>query len=421
MPNSNKKKKNLKVCINCIKTFKDNNRLENHLVRVNQYPSSHHTMSAAFKCDQCGKSYKNLKTLKNHKRHVHKELQYKCKICLESFLSLTLLQQHIRLNHKRRHQCDKYTKGFLYLSQLKKHTACHVKSATQKQNEEKNIRVICFKCSKEFSKRTLLNAHFNYNCVHLPIVDVSDKMTEISNHFDIQFTSALRGCLNKYTFTPKELMANEKQCINYLEKDLAEMLKSYKNANVLVRWSSFLNALFTRQKIDGDNEFKKAGFSSEDYAFSNMDVELIDDQIATMRNDIISRVDKYSKEGSGWVLCNIISFSISLYRFKLVGGGKPITLPSSLLRKRCVINIDSTDCFKWSVLAALHHDDVLNPDCINSYTQWEDDYAFSSAPIVTAWQVSEFVKKNNLPFFTHNYATSPEKEKVADTTSKIYV
>src|SRR5271156_5806109 len=226
MPNSNKKKKNLKECINYIKTFKDNNRLENHLVRVHQYLSSHHTtMSAAFKCDQCDKSYKNLKTLKNHKRHAHKELQYKCKICLESFLSLILLQQHIRLNHKRRHQCEKCTKGFLYLSQLKKNTACHVKSATQQQNEEKkkNTRVICFNCSKVFSKRTLLNTHLKYNCVHLPIVDVSDKMTEISNHLDIQFTSALHGCLNKYNFTPKELMANEKQCINYLEKDLAEM------------------------------------------------------------------------------------------------------------------------------------------------------------------------------------------------------
>src|SRR5271156_626177 len=93
LPNSNKKNKNLKVCINCIKTFKDNNRLKKHLVRVHQYPSSHHTMSAAFKCDQCGKSYKNLKTLKNHERHVHKELQYKCKIYLASFLSLTLIQQ----------------------------------------------------------------------------------------------------------------------------------------------------------------------------------------------------------------------------------------------------------------------------------------------------------------------------------------
>ena len=36
-------------------------------------------------------------------------------------------------------------------------------------------------------------------------------------------------------------------------------------------------------------------------------------------------------------------------------------------------------------------------------------------------KVSEFVKKNNLPVFTHNYTTSLEKEKVADTTSKIYV
>ena len=93
-----------------------------------------------------------------------------------------------------------------------------------------------------------------------------------------------------------------------------------------------------------------------------MDISLIDDQITDMRNDVVSRIDKYSKQGSGWVLCKIISFNLFLYRFKLTGGGKTVTLPLQLLAKRCVINIDCDNCFKWSVLSALHHNDIQHPE-----------------------------------------------------------
>ena len=96
-----------------------------------------------------------------------------------------------------------------------------------------------------------------------------------------------------------------------------------------------------------------------------------------MRNDIIQRIEKYSKEGSGWILCKINFFELHLYRFKVTSGGKAVTLPVELASKHCVINIDHDDCFKWAVLCSLHHKDVgVNPNRITSYSQWQHEFDF---------------------------------------------
>ena len=83
-----------------------------------------------------------------------------------------------------------------------------------------------------------------------------------------------------------------------MEIDIISLLKSYNEENVLVKWSYNLNAQFIRMKIDGEDEYKNAGFSSQDFAFDNMDIDLIDDQITPLRNDVVNRIDKYSKEGT---------------------------------------------------------------------------------------------------------------------------
>src|SRR5438552_14281350 len=154
-----------------------------------------------------------------------------------------------------------------------------------------------------------------------------------------------------------------------------------------------MDALFTRLNIDGDGEFKNAGFSSMDYALNNVETDLLSDQFNDMRNDIVNRVDKYTKEGSGWVLCKIISFKLFLYRFNLNYGGQKTELPYDLQQKRCVINIDSNNCFKWAVLAALHHHEIENQSRATAYTQWENDYTFPTSPITSVKDVIEFVKQ----------------------------
>src|SRR5579862_8500606 len=98
---------------------------------------------------------------------------------------------------------------------------------------------------------------------------------------------------------------------------------------------------------DGDNEYKFAGFSSTDHAFDNIEAERVPELFTEMRNNIIARVDDYCKEGSGWVICRILSFKLCLYRFNISSGGDgEIILPQTLASKRCVINIPSDNCFR---------------------------------------------------------------------------
>ena len=105
---------------------------------------------------------------------------------------------------------------------------------------------------------------------------------------------------------------------------------------------------------------------------------------------------------SGWILCKIISFQLLLYRFKIVTGGKSVLLPNELMSKHCVINLDTDHCFKWAVLSCLHFNEIpLHRQRIENYNQWANDYEFPTTAIVTASQVSDFVKKNKLPVFTH--------------------
>ena len=196
----------------------------------------------------------------------------------------------------------------------------------------------------------MLNRHLK---AHLPIEDMSHIMDQAMSQLFIEFSPALEGCFSKYTFTPTEHMSNEKICMGYLQNDIPRLLKWYYDGKIFVKWSYSMDATFTRLNPDGETVFKNAGFSSIDYAFYNVQTDRLVEQFDSMRNDIINRIDKYSKE-SGWILYKILSFKLYLYRFQLNYGGEKTKLRTDLEAKQCVINIDSSNCFKWAVLAALH-------------------------------------------------------------------
>ena len=243
---------------------------------------------------------------------------------------------------------------------------------------------MCYNCPLEFTCRVALNKHLKSDFIHLPIDDVSNIMDNIKQHFTIEFTSAMKGCYNKYPFKPKDHITNEQQCLDYLSQDLISILKFYNKSHILLKWSYTMDVQFHRPNhATGDDEFKNAAFSCEHQAHDNMDADQLADQITQMRNDIIQRIDKYSKEGSGWILCKINSFKLDLFRFRIKVGGKMVHLPAELTSKHCVINLDSgsssDNCFKWAVLCALHHKKFdTHRDRIKNYRQWENEFDFQA-------------------------------------------
>ena len=127
----------------------------------------------------------------------------------------------------------------------------------------------------------------------------------------------------------------------------------------------------------------------------------MDEQLAEIRSDMIQRIEKYQKEGSKWVLCEIPSFTLQFYRVQLNRGGAPVKLPSELKNKKAVINLETDQCFKWSIISALHHTEVVHSERVAEYQQWKNDYVWPVGDVVSASDVIEFVKRTKVAVYTH--------------------
>ena len=84
--------------------------------------------------------------------------------------------------------------------------------------------------------------------------------------------------------------------------------------------------------------------------------------------------------GSSLVFDRIISLSyrVTLTYFNAEAHGF-IPTPSAIGKKKAVVNVKTdVDCFKYAVLAALHHDDI--PHGVRhrrtAYRQWEGELKF---------------------------------------------
>ena len=79
-----------------------------------------------------------------------------------------------------------------------------------------------------------------------------------------------------------------------------------------------------------------------------------------MFNAVQERIEKFSNDSSGWVLDRVVKLGLSFVRVRLMAGGAPVEIPPLLRSKHCVLNINSPNCFIYSVLAALHHHEVAD-------------------------------------------------------------
>ena len=77
-----------------------------------------------------------------------------------------------------------------------------------------------------------------------------------------------------------------------------------------------------------------------------------------------------------------------------------LSLPDWISRKGGVINLKNEsdeECFKWSVIAALHYVDIrFHPERISNLTRFEDNYDWSGLEFPLSIKgISELEKKND--------------------------
>ena len=137
--------------------------------------------------------------------------------------------------------------------------------------------------------------------------------------------------------------------------------------------------------------------------FNSLMTEFLD---ASDINNLIQRMLAYIKAQtenpkfpeSGFTLDKIMHLYINFHRVALTRGGSYIELPKWLKSKKAVINPQNKDeeCFKWAVIAALHHEEIKKDhQRISRLRPYEKQYNWEGLEFPVSIKKIDKFEKNN--------------------------
>ena len=95
---------------------------------------------------------------------------------------------------------------------------------------------------------------------------------------------------------------------------------------------------------------------------------------------ILESFSSYEGRGSGWKFMGIQNLEMLVTKVRHFGGSSFIDLPSEIKNKKACVNVQNNnqECFKFSILAALHYDEIQkNYFRPSKYTKWLNDLNFN--------------------------------------------
>ncbi|KAJ6648569.1 Zinc finger protein [Pseudolycoriella hygida] len=139
------------VCKTCPKKFISSYKLKIHTMR--------HLNIKPFVCPTCGQRKTTNRELKTHMNTHSKEITYPCKECSRVFTSHTAIQRHIRSNHRNQkpHICPHCQRAFAQVETMKNHIMTHT--------GEKPF--ACSECGHRFIQSIALKTHMKVHAKKL--------------------------------------------------------------------------------------------------------------------------------------------------------------------------------------------------------------------------------------------------------------
>ena len=116
-------------------------------------------------------------------------------------------------------------------------------------------------------------------------------------------------------------------------------------------------------------------------------------------------VDKFTNDGSGWILDNVLSLSVNIAKYQPLKGSSYIELPKYLKDKKAIVNVKNQDdeCLKWALLAALHPA-KKDPQRVNKYMEFKE-LRFTGVDFPTPLsQMPKVERLNNLAINVFGYS-----------------
>ena len=130
--------------------------------------------------------------------------------------------------------------------------------------------------------------------------------------------------------------------------------------------------------------------------FEGSDTEaLLSDMFAHIKSQVEN--PKLPKSG-GYTFDHIMHLDIDFHRLVLTGGGSYIKLPDWIANKKAIINPKNNDkeCFKWAVIAALHHNEIAkDPQRVNNLQRFIEKYNWEGLKFpLLIQEIGQFEKNN---------------------------
>ena len=145
----------------------------------------------------------------------------------------------------------------------------------------------------------------------------------------------------------------------------------------------------------------------------------IDEILEKMFTYIKTQIENPALPKSGFTLDSIMHLDISFHELQLTRGSTYINLPAWIANKKAVINPQNQkdeECFKWAVIAALHHEEIdFHPERISKLKPYSDLYNWKGLKFPVAVNQIEKFEKNNLDIAVNVlYLHSPKEGKIRD-------
>ena len=124
----------------------------------------------------------------------------------------------------------------------------------------------------------------------------------------------------------------------------------------------------------------------------------IEELLQNMFAYIKTHIENLKLPKSGFTLDSITQLDIGFHKLALTRGSSYIKVPPWIASKKALINPQNTDeeCFKWAVIASLHHQDIgKNPDRISPFWRYEDQCNWRGLQFPVAINKIDKFEKNN--------------------------
>ena len=153
-----------------------------------------------------------------------------------------------------------------------------------------------------------------------------------------------------------------------------------------------------KAKLNGEDLIAESHFRS--LCMTTVNHHELGDQLREANEKVKSSPAIYQKEGSGWILDEILHLDLNMAQYTPLKGSSYIPLPKKLRNKKAIINIKNIDnkCFMWSVLSALHPVELRkNPERLHHYQHFQSGPNFDGIEFpVTIDKIGKFERQNNI-------------------------